>query len=302
MHLETRVPNLCKSSCYNNGLSSEQIVLLDWDDTVMPSTYLISNIGFKADRSTRKVTSVWLKPESKDKEMEIRQSLKESGTAALGLLRNLYYYFVDSTAERSLLIVTNAEPDWLWNSLIIAEALSPIYGEIKKFLRDHKTQIIYARNEQLEHRYWKLTTFDWILGRFFEQRRIQNINVITIGDQWTDHRSIEMSPAFQRHRHSVSHHQIKLFPNSDARYIAFELNFIADLFVSHQSSPSNLLKFATNVKDGIFIEFNGLLENTKRPMSPNSPESDDDAETVNYSNSFSRIAQNAAPSRSDLVH
>ena len=290
--METSVPNLCKSIRSNNGLSSEQIVLLDWDDTVMPSTYLISNIGFKADRSTRKVVSIWIKPECKGKEQEIRQSLKESGTAALALLRNLYYYFVDSTAGRSLLIVTNAERDWLWNSLIIAGALSPIYYEITKFLRDHKTQIIYARNENLEHRYWKIASFDWILRRFLEQRRIQRLNVITIGDQWTDHRSIEMSAVFGRHPHSVSHHQIKLFANSDARYIAFELNYIADLFVSHQSSPCILSNFAFLGQNGIFIEFNGLLENAKEPLSPNSPDSEDGTESVNYSNAFSRIAQN----------
>ena len=300
--LETKVPNLYNPTRSNDERPSEQLVLLDWDDTVMPSTYLISNIGFKADRTTRKVTSVWLRAESKHKEMEIRQSLKESGTAVLGLLRNLYYYFKDSTAGRTLLIVTNAEPDWLWNSLIIAGALSPIYREIEKFLRDHKTQIIYARNEKLKHPYWKLISFDKILTRNFEQRRCQNINLITIGDQWSDHRYIEMTPTFGRHRHSVSHHQIKLFPESHARYIAFELNFIADLFISHESSPSNLLKFAAHVQDGIFIEFKGFSKNTKKPLSPDSPENVYGTTSTDYSNSFSRIAQNAAPSRSDLSH
>ena len=255
MIMETNVPNLCKSS----RLFTEHIVLLDWDDTVMPTSYLLSHIDYEVNRTTKRVTSFRLKSDSKEKVDEIRRNLTESGTAALRMLRTLSLYFVDSASGRNLLVVTNGAAEWLWNSLAITGTLCPIYRQIEQFLHDQSTQIIYARNLCLSHNYWKMASFDLILDRFLEQKRCHRVNVITIGDQWTDHCSIEMTSTFRRHRGSVSHHQIKLYPDSDAHYMADELNCISGLFVADEAPESVLLHFAVN-DDGLPMESDGIFD------------------------------------------
>ena len=105
-------------------------------------------------------------------------------------------------------------------------------------------------------------SFDLILQRFLDQKQYRKLNVITIGDQWTDHCSIEMTVTFQKHKRAISHHQIKFYPAVDARYLAVELKYITDLFIVDQNRTA-LLQFANNDADGIIMEFDGYHECTQ---------------------------------------
>ena len=261
--------NMLRSIPSTPPLSTNHIVIMDWDDTLMPSTYLMSNIGYKVDAQTKRVSEIWLKPGSTGKEHEIRAALKESGTAALYLLRTLYLHFVDNASGQKLLIVTNGEQKWFWTSLIIAGALCPIYRQIELFLKAHRTEIIFARNPNLQHKYWKMVSFDWILHQNLVEQQCDRVNVITVGDQWTDHCSIEMASTFRRHPNAVSHHQIKFRSNVNARYIASELRYIASLFVPDNSSKSVLLRFAINHDDAIKLQFD--VKSRDKSESPDSP-------------------------------
>ena len=262
---ESYAPNM---NMYTPPLSTNHIVILDWDDTLMPSTYLMSNIGYKVDSETKRVSKIWLKPGGIGKEHEIRAALKESGTAALYLLRTLYLYFVNNSSGRELMIVTNGEQKWFWSSLIIAGSLCPIYRQIEQFLRAHRTQIIFARNPNLQHNHWKMASFDSILDHFLNQKQCDRVNVITVGDQWTDHCSIEMASTFRRHPNAVSHHQIKFRAKADARYLAAELNYIAGLFVPDNSSRSVLLHFGINRENAVKFQFDeNSREKSQSPQS-----------------------------------
>ena len=272
--MSTNVLSNC-STKFANVLSTEHLVILDWDDTIMPTSYLLSNIGFTVDPTTNRVTSIWRKSGSTKKTDEIRRTLKESGSAALRMLKVLYLHFADSASGRNLLIVTNGQQEWLWNSLTITGTLCPIYRQIEQLLRGRNTEIIFARNLSLDPNYWKMMSFDHILDRFLVQMRSHRLNVITIGDQWTDHCSIEMTPTFQRHRQRVSHHQIKLYPDSDAHYMSVELDYVSGLFLTDNSTDCILLQFAVNDDDGILIEFDGYLEDEECPPSPDSDDSTD---------------------------
>ena len=258
----------------------QHVLLLDWDDTVMPTSYLQSHFDIYVDRCTKQVKAFRLKPESKSKEDEIRRTLKKAGSAALRMLRALYSYFVNSSSGRTLVIVTNGVADWLWDSLAITGTLCPIYRQIEQLLRGQSTQIIYARNMSFHPNYWKMASFDLILDRLLEQRRCGRLNVITIGDQWTDHCSVEMAHTFKRNKGAVSHHQIKLFHEANAHYMAIELNYIADLFTSDDPI---LLTFADDANDGILIEFDGYLED------------DDDEKSMPSSDSPSESLQGYVP-------
>lgn len=167
------------------------------------------------------------------------------------------------------MIVTNGEQKWFWSSLIIAGSLCPIYRQIEQFLRAHRTQIIFARNHNLQHNHWKMASFDCILDHFLIQKQCDRVNVITVGDQWTDHCSIEMASTFRRHPNAVSHHQIKFRAKADARYLAAELNYIAGLFVPDNSSRTVLLHFAINRENAVKFQFD---ENSRdKSQSPQSP-------------------------------
>jgi len=230
---------------YNQYKTTMQhILILDWDDTVMPTTYLLSNIEYDADPRTKRLKSFRVKPGSEQKEEEIRRHLNESGQAALRMLSSLYLYFVDNSAERNLLIVTNGATEWMQYSLTIAGSLCPVYRRIQQLLRKQNTRTIFARNRRVHPQYWKMAAFDEILDQFLEQKRCHRLNVVTIGDQWNDHHSIEMTPTFQRRQRAVSHHHIKLEPAVDARYLAIELRGISAL-VESVRTRCHLLRFAS---------------------------------------------------------
>jgi len=222
---------------------------------MMPSTFLMAHYDLDIDCKTRKVRAIRLKDGSKHKEEEICRHLNESGSAALRMLKALYLHFVDDVNGRRLLIVTNGKTEWLQNSLSIAGTLCPVYRQIDELLYRLNTEIVYARNHRLNPNHWKMACFDHILWRYMDQKRCHRLNIITIGDQWTDHCSIECTTTFQRHLGAISHHQIKLFPAADARYLGVELNYIADVLSS--ADQCALYQFAEYQNDGIIIEFDG---------------------------------------------
>jgi len=237
--------------------SVKQIVILDWDDTLMPSSYLLSNLNVWNNRKTGEVTSVQMKPGSKVNEDEFCESLEESGTAAQNLLTSLCNHFMDTASGRRLFIVTNGSEKWMQDSLIIAGAVCPIYGEIREFIVDHEIQMISARNTEMEYQYWKQMSYERTLNQFLGQRQCQKLHIITIGDQLTDHCSIEMAPSFWLHHQSVVHHEIVCYPGADARYIAAELKYISGLFFTDDSSKSPLFHFSMNHENAVKLRFDG---------------------------------------------
>jgi len=224
------------------------MVLLDWDDTLMPTTYLVQHIEQDIDARTKELRSFRIKDPSKSR--EVLSNLNAAGSAALDLLKKLYSF--DKVKRSNIKIVTNGAMGWLWNSLTITGTLCPIYREIKQLLLRQSTEIIYARNTSLNHNYWKLVSFDHILGHYLDRNRCGRLNLITIGDQWTDHCSVELSAAFQRHHSAISHHQIKLFEAADCRYLGVELKYITNLL-----DQPVLFEFVSPKTDGVVLEFEG---------------------------------------------
>jgi len=267
------------------------LVLLDWDDTLMPSTYLIEHIDHVVDPETNRMVQFAVKDGSKMK--DIQRNLRATGTAALALLKKLHSILEGDDIK----IVTNGVAGWLWNSLRIAGTLCPIYRDVEAFLLRERTEIIFARNQSpsLDHNYWKLMSFNQILWRHFGLSPavgpLPPLNVVTIGDQWTDHCSIEQSLTFQSHRSAISHHQIKLFEAADCRYLAVELKYIVGLL-----DQPVLFQFAgaASKTEGIVLEFDGYTQSddmgsdSESPDTPKSPltahDDDDDDNDGNDGN------------------
>ena len=232
--------------------STDHLVLLDWDDTVMPTSFLLDRIDVELDASTQRLLS-WKLKDGVDAE-SMRRALWSSGSAALRMLSALYCSESVSVRRLSMVMVTNGVSEWLCSSLIIAGTLCPIYRQIEQLLHVQSAQIIYARNHCLNPNYWKLACFDQILCRELDRKRCRRLNVITVGDQWTDHCSVELTATFRRRHSALSHHQIKLLHRADARYLAVELHYVADVVADAHSA---LFRFADNQHDGVLIEFEG---------------------------------------------
>ena len=84
------------------SLSSDYLILLDWDDTICPSTYIISTLDCQFDERCGKIQSFGIKQELKD---EFVCNLKKVGSAALKLLNKLLCRFKATNIK----IVTNGQ-------------------------------------------------------------------------------------------------------------------------------------------------------------------------------------------------
>merc|ERR1712228_651680 len=117
---------------------------------------------------------------------------------------------------------------WVENTLMIASKLSKSYKKISYLLDlDQNPSVIEvsARRKCYHPLDWKVFAYDHHM--FNEMNLNKKMNVLTIGDQWNDHRSLWRTSAFQLHQRNISHLPIKFDENPSCRRLAEELQFIA---------------------------------------------------------------------------
>jgi len=209
-------------------------------------------MDFEIDPKTKKLRSFALSARYSEAErVQFVRDLNKAGQACLSLLRGVFANF----ERRHVFIVTNGAFMWVWHSLVMAGSFCRVFRDIERLLSEQRTEIIYARDLSTEQALWKAVCFDQLLSRF-AQRRVR-LNVVTIGDQWTDHCSLRQTLCFQALGAQISHHQIKLFAEPDARYLAVELQYITSLLAQNV-----LFRFAnaSNPKEQVLVEFEGYNE------------------------------------------
>ena len=234
----------------------------------MPTSYLLSFIEYEIEESPnneniKKIKTFTISDNLSQAEItEFISALDKAGQSAFKLLSKIFSKF----ASENVKIVTNGVNGWLVESLKVAASFCKIYLKIQNLIFiQYKTEIIYARNYNLNQCYWKTKCFDKLLWRYFNEdeegdktTKLSNINIITIGDQWTDHESIGQSLTYYIYGELISHHQIKLFENPDCRYLCVELNYINSLldqdilFKFH-----NIINSKLDEKQGLVLEFDG---------------------------------------------
>ena len=217
----------------------------------MPSTWLTQHMEFEIDAKSKKLRSFALSARSEAARAQFVRDLDKAGQACLSLLRAVFSKF----AKEKVFIVTNCQFMWVWHSLQMAGSLCAVFGDIERLLSAQRTEIIYARDASTEQAFWKAVCFDQLLARF--RRRRRRLNVVTMGDQWTDHRSLRQTLCFQALGARISHHQVKLFAEPDARYLSVELQYITALL-----AQDVLFRFANaaNPKEQVLVEFEGYSE------------------------------------------
>eukprot|EP00483_Globobulimina_turgida_P006059 UN06069 len=216
----------------------QYIILLDWDDTMFPSSYLLENIDFCMDTNSGKIKAFHV---AKNKEEEFVSNLQNVGHSALQLLNKLLFHFESSQIK----IVTNSANGWVFDALSIAATFCSTYNKIKHLLINNKIEIMYARKYDLQQCFWKIKCFNLLLSQFNLEER-SNI-IISIGDQWADHTSLRQCLLFCTFKKNIFHHQIKFLEAPDCSYLCIELKYINDIIESYfLCNPNN---------DDITLEF-----------------------------------------------
>lgn len=209
-------------SVRNNTL----VVFVDYDDTLLPTSYLCSLIDtedlvLQKEKETGKIEKFWAKSR---KQEEIKANLERVGASACDLLDKLHANMPSSQIK----IVTNASLKWVENTLKIASKYSESYKKMKDMLdpdQNPSSIKVSARPKGCDHYKWKVFAYDHHM--FNEMNLNKEMNVLTIGDQWDDHRSLWRTSAFQLHQRNISHLPIKFDVNPSCRRLAHELQFLA---------------------------------------------------------------------------
>eukprot|EP01084_Bolivina_argentea_P140599 247128_1 len=221
--------------------AKQHIILLDFDDTIFPSSYVIENMYCELDNNSGKIKTYYVQDNIRK---EFISNLQNVSNYTLELLNKLFTH-VKSTQIK---IVTNSAKGWVFEALSIASTFCKTYKKIKDLLIDNKIEIMYARDyNNVKQFYWKTKCFDLILSQFNLNKK-HNI-IISIGDQWGDHHSIKQSLINLNKKQNIFHHQIKFLESPDCAYLCNELKYIKDII-----EPYILCNFNN---DGIILEFDG---------------------------------------------
>eukprot|EP01083_Nonionella_stella_P257114 880361_1 len=93
------------------------VVFLDYDDTLLPTTYLLSNIEYEINQKTKLIKTFSIN--GKRNEIEIKQfvvDLEKAGNATLKFLSKIFAKFKSSNIK----IVTSGIKGWVPEALFVA--------------------------------------------------------------------------------------------------------------------------------------------------------------------------------------
>eukprot|EP00484_Ammonia_sp_Unknown_P020920 CAMPEP_0197029216 /NCGR_PEP_ID=MMETSP1384-20130603/8713_1 /TAXON_ID=29189 /ORGANISM="Ammonia sp." /LENGTH=471 /DNA_ID=CAMNT_0042458339 /DNA_START=100 /DNA_END=1515 /DNA_ORIENTATION=+ len=177
--------------------NEEFVILLDWDDTLFPTSMINEILQSRNDNDLALV---------RDDQIEY---LNELGRLTLILLNEL----IDRYGAHNIHIVTNSLDGWIKESLNYASCISKLYKQIELVLLKNRitmlsAQSLYAKRiKNSTPTQWKQYCFDEILKNSHKQYS----HILSIGDQWTDHYAVKQSIAgLTYYAQPPIHHVIKL--------------------------------------------------------------------------------------------
>eukprot|EP01083_Nonionella_stella_P087736 244184_1 len=230
-----------------DGLECMNLMLLDWDNTLMPTSYLLSNIDYELDEISNKFNEFIM---YEDQDLMIK-NLEKVGQSTFELLTEMLRHL----EPQNIKIITNGEKGWLPESLFIAGIFCKIYTSIRMLLNASKIEIVYARDYDTNPLHWKSACIDSVLSRSaYDMSTNHVLNTTTVGDQWHDHDAVRESKYFCDENRSICHNQIKLVTNPDCRYQSVELKYITFLIQNGDLFKDN------RCTDGLSLEFDGYNE------------------------------------------
>ena len=145
--------------------SVEKITILDWDDTILPTTWLFRNCYQTGQ-------------------------LTEEQSVILERTQQSAYLFLQCVVECSnqVIIITNAEKEWVIRS---CEAFfNPIYSYIQSKIRIFSARDEYSSQTSIDSSLWKQYTFQRVLDEYRNCMSTKRMSVFSIGDSLYERQAV----------------------------------------------------------------------------------------------------------------
>eukprot|EP01084_Bolivina_argentea_P139714 245766_1 len=219
--------------------NDDLLVLLDWDDTLFPTTVIVQILQNRDGNGFALVS---------DDDIQLLDKL---GYLTLQLLTKL----INKYDSNNIYIVTNSLNGWIADSLAFAACISKVYKEIELLLAENNitmqsAQSLYANkcnnntsmdknnndnnNNNLETVeqsvsspiIWKQLCFTQLLNG--NKTKSSYKHIISIGDQWTDHHSVKQ--CINSLQYTPIHHIIKLKMDPNLNDMINEILYVDTCF------------------------------------------------------------------------
>eukprot|EP01084_Bolivina_argentea_P273234 465368_1 len=215
---ETPRDNIIENT-YNKNL----LILLDWDDTLFPTSFIVDLLKTRNSTGFVPVT---------DEHISLLHKL---GTLTLKFLTSI----INKYSSENIHIVSNSVDGWIKESLLLAGNISESYKQIDILLTKNKitmdsAQTMYAENNSLKNStpiLWKQFCFSAIINsnRTKTKTKTKYNHILSIGDQWIDHHAVKQMIETLNINSSI-HHIIKLKSTPNVNDMINEMLYIQALF------------------------------------------------------------------------
>lgn len=212
----------------NNLLQNRSLLILDFDDTLFPTSYLSKS---KSNSTSNNIEDLTL----------------------FDLEKKLLSFLNSALKYCDILIVTNAEKAWV--DLKLEEM-----KDLQNFINNH-TKVISAREYFQENKFnsilnqdnngdkdngsefWKSTTFFYYIYAFTQQYNYEFYNIISIGDSEYERTALQFCERTINDNHIYSK-SIKLLNHPSIEYIYHQFSFLDSYLpqlISHHGSLDLML-------------------------------------------------------------
>jgi len=198
------------------------LMLIDWDDTLYPTTFM-NEILVQRDSNSLALV--------RDDQIECLQQL---GALTLSLMRSLIAKYGASNIH----IVTNSVDGWIAESLSYAACIAPVYRELGALLDVYRIKRVSARSawqsdKSLTPTQWKERVYAELVSRDGVDgvEHAEYAHILTIGDQWTDHYAAKnVVASLKTYSATPIHHAVKLKMSPTCHDLVSEMMYVEACF------------------------------------------------------------------------
>lgn len=209
----TEVSAMAMEPCHNMITKEDTMIIFDWDDTLVPTTFLFSN-----------------QPGSLTESFEMPQKLQESlDNCAVSALATLEM----AKQFGHVCIVTNSQNGWID---LATERFFPRLTEVLRDIPKFSARSAFESPTLVQPVHWKALAFEHCVNSFYgSSPRIRN--VVSLGDSEHDRAALFMAA---QKVPGIWAKSLKLTEQPDAEYIVKELELIRESLQTLTNHPGAL--------------------------------------------------------------
>jgi hypothetical protein len=238
---QSELSNLKANPANNNKIDKETVIIFDWDDTLLASSYL-SGRGLRLDTD-------------KSKLVEIETQLKELETSVAALITLALQY-------GNVCIITNAETGWVQLSAQkFLPGLVPLLSRVN---------ILSARST-FEGRYpesplkWKFYAFQERLANILFNQHKKMKNILSFGDSHVEREAVR---AVTRGAPNTRTKSVKFAERPSMEQLRRQIELVTNCF-----------QYIHNHEGDLDLQLTVTINNNNSPVAPTSPITTDSDDT-----------------------